>query len=887
MSSGIWIRPASLKRIEEPWQPAPGFVEARPGVWEPEGHQPTAWELPAPEVKTPDDAIREWVRCSKSLSYFAFRHCFSIHVDDASRLPVWKKFPRYPYLKEFFTEVQEPANVHVEKSRQMLMSWAWMVVFLWDISFKKNWGNMVLSRRKTEVDDGGAVSSHDSLLGKVRHIWLALPQYLQAPLNFNYMVVRHIELNSYIRGEVGTVKAGRGRATKRALMDEAAWLDNSEAIFTGVRQAAKSGTILTSTPNGTSNVFARIRYDPHSTFKRLCTPAETPIWMGDYSFKPIADVRVGDTIIGFDDSGIGKIGVGRGRGQKRRTLMPAVVTAVHVISQQIVIKLVMRSGRTIRCTPEHRWLQVKHGKLMAGNLDYAPARIGSRISHCVEIPPPCPSEQQRLAAWLGGIYDGEGSSRTISQHQSANPEVYAAIEKALQTLGFPYARLFRKRALLPSGRNQLCGFYLNGDRSVMTRFVNWCQPVKSHQPKRGNQAWIFGSGFQSDEVVAIEPDGIEDVYALTTTTGNYVAWGYASSNSYHWVRHPEKAAQLFCSCGWKADETSDVMPGDQLAAHACANRFKKPAHGPEPRSPWYEHETRDMTPEQVASELDISYEKSRRGRVYGAFDSVRQTFNHQVLVDPATGKAIGERANSEDPDAYRRRYLRAALRPMRVTIVGWDFGVDDPTSLVLGQIDDESTMHVRWIDEFEENDQSWDFYHSFVNTAWAPIVKEVTGLDLLHYGDPSGKNRESDLKSWISNLRTREPRIVVMHDPKVGSLLDWLDFIHNRIRQQHFEVSTMCPGMLDALANYKYPTDKDGHPIPGQHLPVHDKFSHCMSAMLYAYRFRFSARLKSLDKSVVGNRQVLAVDGDRARRPDEEILIAEQKPQRGLRYFPR
>jgi len=628
VSHKIWVRPAHLKQIDEPWVPAPGFVQSRPGVWEPEGYDPSPWELPAPPVETRADAVREFLRCQKSLSYFAFRHCFSVHVDDKSGLPVWRKFPRYDFLVEFFRDVQEPSNTLVEKTRQMLMSWAWMVVFLWDITFKKNWGNMLLSRRKTEVDDGGAVSSHDSLLGKVRHLWLALPPYLQPPLQFHYMVVRHIALNSYIRGEVGTVKAGRGRATKRALMDEAAWVDNSEAIFTGIRQAAKNGTILTSTPNGTANVFARIRFDQHTTFKRF---------------------------------------------------------------------------------------------------------------------------------------------------------------------------------------------------------------------------------------------------------------------TFHWTRHPEKSAGLYCTCGWRADPASPTPPVDQLQAHPCGNRLKTPSFGPEPRSPWYNHEVRDMTPEQVASELDISYEKSRRGRVYGAFDSVRQTLNHQRLIDPATGRPLGERDRDEDVDVYRQRYLRAvlSLAPRRPCVVGWDFGVDDPTSLLLGHVLDESSMTVRWIDEFEFNDRSWDFYHAFVTEAWAPIVKLMTGYDLLHYGDPSGKNRESDLKSWVSNLRSRDPKIVVLSEPKVGSMLDWLDFIHNRIRQQRFEVSTWCVHFLDALANYKYPTDKDGQPIPGQHLPVHDKFSHVCDAMRYVYKFRWAARLKSLDKKIVTDHQILHTPGDLPRRQDQAIVKAEHESRRrGLRYFP-
>jgi phage terminase large subunit-like protein len=50
--------------------------------------------------------------------------------------------------------------------------------------------------------------------------------------------------------------------------------------------------------------------------------------------------------------------------------------------------------------------------------------------------------------------------------------------------------------------------------------------------------WVFGynwvGGFyirDQDKIVALEPDGEDVVYGLTTRTGNYVAWGFGSSNS--------------------------------------------------------------------------------------------------------------------------------------------------------------------------------------------------------------------------------------------------------------------------------------------------------------------------------------------------------------------
>jgi hypothetical protein len=610
--AGFWVRPASLKRVDTPWQPVPGWVEVKPGVWEPENHVPTEWELQAPVVETPEDAIREYIRCQRSLPYFVFHHCYSLHVDDESGIPQWRKFPVYPYLKQFFHDVQTPDNDFVEKSRQMLLSWAWMTVFLWDVTFKANWGNMVLSRKESEVDDGGAVSTHESLLGKIRHLWLALPPYLQAPLSFHYLIVRHTEVNSFVRAESATPTGGRGRAVKRALMDEAAHIPIAETIFKGLRQAAKRGTILTSTPNGKGNLFARIRFQKDTTFRKF---------------------------------------------------------------------------------------------------------------------------------------------------------------------------------------------------------------------------------------------------------------------SFHWTDHPEKARGLYCSCGWRYQVNGSVdSPAEQFRQHACTNLLKDPPQPPEAHSPWYDHEIRDMTPQGVASELDINYEKSRRGRVFGGFDSARQTVNHQQFV--------GDIQRGEFPDDYRRRYLRAALQKNKPCVIGWDFGVGDPTSLVFGQVLDEERMHIRWLDAFEQADRSYDFFHSFVMGIWQPLAREITGLDVIHYGDPSGKQRQSDLKSWISNLRTSTPPIVIVHTPKKGSLLEWIDFIHNIIRHGDFEVSSWATGILDALANYHYPEDENGEPIPGKQEPVHDKWSHVCAALRYVYMFRWYFRLMDVDRHAVANAAILAADEPSPRHKQPPV------DSRNINYFP-
>jgi len=590
------------------WEPLPGFSEVLPNVWLPDGYEPTPYETATPIVATAERAIVEYLKCQTNLAYFVTRYCWTLHVDDpASGVPTFRKFPSYPYVIEALTLAQNVENFHVEKSRQLLMSWLWMAVFLWDILFHDKWGNAAFSTIENLVDDGGEQSTPDSLFGKIKTMWQGLPPFLRSELTFRHMLIQNPSNGSYIRGRAATPKAGRGPAYKRGLMDEAAHMERGAQLYHGLRASVKKGLILNSSPLGKGNIFAAVRFKEGSTFRRL---------------------------------------------------------------------------------------------------------------------------------------------------------------------------------------------------------------------------------------------------------------------SYHWSRHPEHAVNLYCGCGWVCPNastleqvrTDPVEPHVKYAEHECL----PDAHGQRPlsrrrmRSPWYDTATADYTPEQTASEYDISYEKSQRGRVYDVFDSSRHVFDYQA--------AVGTQHVGETATAYRIRYLRSVLKRDRVTVVGLDFGVSDPTSAVLGQVISDETMEIEWLDCMERNDPigtdqadgGWRALHTFLATFWAPTVKEATGLDIVYYGDPSGKARSSDLTSWLANLALAKPKIAVIHTPNTGVVLEWLDFIQERMRQNHFSVSLWCARLIDALGQYHFPLDSDGNPVPGEHLPVHDQWSHIMDAMRYVYKFRYHARLRNVDRTAVSNADILA-----------------------------
>jgi hypothetical protein len=75
-----------------------------------------------------------------------------------------------------------------------------------------------------------------------------------------------------------------------------------------------------------------------------CTPAESPVLMGDLSMKAIGEIAVGDTVLGFET----------GNGAKRARMMPSKVISISK-SVRPVVRLTLNTGETARCTADHKW----------------------------------------------------------------------------------------------------------------------------------------------------------------------------------------------------------------------------------------------------------------------------------------------------------------------------------------------------------------------------------------------------------------------------------------------------------------------------------------------------------------------------------------------------
>jgi Zn-dependent metalloprotease len=283
-----------------------------------------------------------------------------------------------------------------------------------------------------------------------------------------------------------------------------------------------------------------------------CNTPEAPIWMGDLSFKSLGDVRVGDSVIGWSvpefrqpkegveyapaakrrpgrpapgrDDYIEAAAVG-GLGAKNqlvtqrfKSLCRSTVLAV-MVRKAPVVKVRMASGRTIRCTPDHKWLRFRDGNRGGSKPHhrFTEPVVGADLVHVIDPTPTLSPDKAWAAGYLAGIYDGEGSGIQIAQYEAVNSHICERIREIMRILGFPF-----------SG-DQWTTWFKGPDRKQhLVNFLNWCNPKKRDKHLDGT---ILSARWQKrDQIVSVEPDGESDVVSLTTSTGNYTAWGYASKN---------------------------------------------------------------------------------------------------------------------------------------------------------------------------------------------------------------------------------------------------------------------------------------------------------------------------------------------------------------------
>jgi len=220
-----------------------------------------------------------------------------------------------------------------------------------------------------------------------------------------------------------------------------------------------------------------------------------------------------------------------------------------------------------------------------------------------------------------------------------------------------------------------------------------------------------------------------------------------------------------------------------------------------PRSPWYDKECKRSSPQEVAQEIDINYEASMAGKVYGGF-----SIEDNVVED-------------------------LEYNPNLPLYVAWDFGLD-ATAIIWLQ-PDIRTGNLNIIDEYQGHGNDGIGGDNIMH--YIDIVQSKPYKAAVHYGDPqSGENRSLAAGTSNANLLRKSGIIFRSKRTRIDNRLAAARNIIDKLR-----VSETCSLSIEMFVSWQFIKQKTGNTSVPR--PAHNEFSHLGEAFSY---FAFNYGLK-------------------------------------------
>jgi hypothetical protein len=207
------------------------------------------------------EAIKqEFVKCATDPAYF-MRKYYMIQHPKRGRI----QFALYPFQEKVLHQFKKNEYTIINKSRQLGISTLSSAYALWLMLFHRDKNVLAIATKQETAKN---------IVTKIRFAYQALPNWLKIKTIEDNRLSLRLDNGSQVKAVAASPDAGRSEAVSLLILDEAAFIDNIDVIFTAAQQTLATGgqCIALSTPNGTGNWF-------HQTF----TKAE----MGENKFVPL------------------------------------------------------------------------------------------------------------------------------------------------------------------------------------------------------------------------------------------------------------------------------------------------------------------------------------------------------------------------------------------------------------------------------------------------------------------------------------------------------------------------------------------------------------------------------------------------------------------------
>lgn len=229
----------------------------------------------APENKNLRDIIKEeYKKCFLDPMYFMKKY---VKIQHQTRGII--EFELYPFQEQTLQEFIKFDRNIVLKSRQMGISTLVSAYALWTMIFNPGKNVLILSTVQTTSKE---------IVSKIRLANNNLPSWLKIQTEEDNRLSLKFKNQSRVVAASSAADSARGYSAYLLIMDECAFIDNAEEVWTSAQQTMATGgrAILLSTPNGVGNFFHKMWVDAESkknSFKTIqlrwnLHPERTQVW---------------------------------------------------------------------------------------------------------------------------------------------------------------------------------------------------------------------------------------------------------------------------------------------------------------------------------------------------------------------------------------------------------------------------------------------------------------------------------------------------------------------------------------------------------------------------------------------------------------------------------
>jgi hypothetical protein len=264
-----------------------------------------------------------------------------------------------------------------------------------------------------------------------------------------------------------------------------------------------------------------------------CLSPHHKVLTADLKYVELRDVKVGDTLVSFDEH----LGMSSKRGRRFKT---GTVLNTRISSGEL-FDVTLSNGKVFRTTKDHKWLtkncmgvtkwQETQNLTIDGVKGY-----GTKVSR---VMPEWETLNTRQVGWLAGMYDGEGSlyarkttggnctQLAISQCPVHNPDTVKELINAHAALGFELG------SASANGRNCRQWRITNGQAQV-AKFLGSVRPQRLLSKFSPELLGTLTTQYNEplDSIVSIESVGIGEYVEIEIDAATMVVEGYPHHNCY-------------------------------------------------------------------------------------------------------------------------------------------------------------------------------------------------------------------------------------------------------------------------------------------------------------------------------------------------------------------